>query len=209
MTNQRVCRVEFEHMDRPGTAFLVAPTLALTSYHILDWTGHEALEANAGDLRLRFGVVTEGAGGKSTGQAFKLAKSEPVPKFSPTKKLDYALLRIDDAITLLQDSANPIVTPVPLCHNLPAKGDGLHILQHPGGDALKLAISVDGIDRVLVDRGLVQYSTPTKGGSSGSPAFNDDWEVVALHSRERSVSFGSIREGSLLSSILEEIEQFL
>jgi V8-like Glu-specific endopeptidase len=27
----------------------------------------------------------------------------------------------------------------------------------------------------------VHYRAPTEGGSSGSPVFNDQWEVIALH----------------------------
>ena len=30
---------------------------------------------------------------------------------------------------------------------------------------------------------LVQYSTDTEPGSSGSPVFNQDWEIVGLHHR--------------------------
>jgi V8-like Glu-specific endopeptidase len=32
-----------------------------------------------------------------------------------------------------------------------------------------------------VDNGKVQYMTDTQEGSSGSPVFNSNWEVVALH----------------------------
>jgi hypothetical protein len=167
------------------------------------------MAANAAGLRLKFGVVTDASGGASLGQTFKLAPNEPVLKFSSVNKLDYALLQVEESVTYLQEGNDPVVMPVPLSDLLPAKGEGLNILQHPGGDTLKLAISADGVDKVLAERGLVQYSTRARRGSSGSPAFNDDWEVVAIHHAEKSRSFGSIREGVLIRNILGEIQPFL
>lgn len=59
-------------------------------------------------------------------------------------------------------------------------GQPLNIIQHPAGNARKIAfrnnllVSVDDATRLI-------YLTDTKRGSSGSPVFNDQWQLVALH----------------------------
>jgi hypothetical protein len=52
---------------------------------------------------------------------------------------------------------------------------------HPRGGGLQIALH----DSLLLDiddrQRLMHYRTPTDPGSSGSPVFNADWEVMALH----------------------------
>ncbi len=85
----------------------------------------------------------------------------------------------------------------------------LNILQHPQGDSMKIAISSNAIANIFPDSGLMQYVTKALSGSSGSPCFNEDWKVVALHHAQKATYFGSIREGILLSSIYKKIQQHL
>lgn len=68
-------------------------------------------------------------------------------------------------------------------------------------------ITCDGITGVYPNSGLVQYINKAAGGSSGSPCFNENGELVALHHAQRSKSFGTIREGILFSSIYHNLEQ--
>jgi hypothetical protein len=60
-------------------------------------------------------------------------------------------------------------------------GSPIIIVQHPQGDRLRLAIETNGIIGVNTARTRVTYRTNTLGGSSGSPCFNQDWTLVALH----------------------------
>lgn len=61
-------------------------------------------------------------------------------------------------------------------------GQPLNIVQHPGGRPRKLAfrrnllVNLDDPTRLI-------YQTDTMPGSSGSPVFNDEWQLVALHHR--------------------------
>lgn len=55
----------------------------------------------------------------------------------------------------------------------------VNIIQHPGGGPKKIGLYHNTVAFVGNDR--VQYLTDTLPGSSGSPVFNDDWQVVALH----------------------------
>jgi V8-like Glu-specific endopeptidase len=63
----------------------------------------------------------------------------------------------------------------------PEEGDRVYIIQHPEGLPKQIGMHRNLV--VHVDDRVVQYLTDTKGGSSGSPVFNDRWGVVALHSR--------------------------
>ena len=63
----------------------------------------------------------------------------------------------------------------------PTVNDFVSIIQHPQGGPKKIAFTDNKVSAVFND--LVQYSTDTEPGSSGSPVFNQDWEIVGLHHR--------------------------
>ncbi|HTI10578.1 MAG TPA: trypsin-like peptidase domain-containing protein [Puia sp.] len=68
---------------------------------------------------------------------------------------------------------------LPLREMGPKKNDFVNIIQHPGGEYKKIALYHNVI--TYYDQRVVQYLTDTLPGSSGSPVFNSEWEVVALH----------------------------
>jgi V8-like Glu-specific endopeptidase len=57
--------------------------------------------------------------------------------------------------------------------------DFLYIIGHPGGGKLVFSFH----DNRFLERNdkLLRYRTPTEKGSSGSPVFDGNWDVVALH----------------------------
>jgi V8-like Glu-specific endopeptidase len=61
----------------------------------------------------------------------------------------------------------------------PKAGDHVTIIQHPQGGPKQIALTANQV--VNVYQHWLQYSTDTLPGSSGSPVFNDDWKVVAIH----------------------------
>lgn len=63
----------------------------------------------------------------------------------------------------------------------------VNIIQHPGGGPKQIGLYHNTV--AYVGEGRVQYLTDTLPGSSGSPVFDDQWRVVALHH-----SGGMIRE---------------
>ena len=144
----------------------------------------------------------------------------PDPKSSSPEpdQLDYALLRVagipgNDAIG---DNAEPgapsrkwieIPTQVPHIH----PNTALFILQHPQGDPLQLALETDAIIGTNANNTRVSYRTNTLPGSSGSPCFNSNWELVALH-HSGDPNFDSTHkpvynEGIPFSAILDLLEQ--
>lgn len=67
--------------------------------------------------------------------------------------------------------------------NLPALSHKakVFVVGHPSGDALQLSLHDSQLLDVCDQELLLHYRTPTEPGSSGSPVFNSNWEVVALH----------------------------
>src|SRR5690606_9332310 len=59
------------------------------------------------------------------------------------------------------------------------KGEAVTVIQHPNGEAKQIALRENLVIDLLEQ--FAHYRTDTSPGSSGSPVFNDQWEVVALH----------------------------
>ena len=58
-------------------------------------------------------------------------------------------------------------------------GDFVTIVQHPEGQKKQVALRDNRIVDVFDE--FLHYEADTQPGSSGSPVFNDQWELVALH----------------------------
>jgi hypothetical protein len=111
----------------------------------------------------------------------------------------------------LAETVSGAMTPrvATLSSTTPKLKAGLSILQHPQGGDMMLAPSSNAVAHIDPENGLIQYLTRTGSGSSGAPCFDDQWEVAAIHHAERSLTFGTIREGILISRIQERIKKHL
>ena len=62
-----------------------------------------------------------------------------------------------------------------------AAGSPVLIAQHPAGEPLSLAIEWKAMIRFNAARTRVRHQTNTQAGSSGSPCFDRNWNLIALH----------------------------
>ena len=60
-----------------------------------------------------------------------------------------------------------------------APGQRLNVVQHPRGRRKEVALQSNTVTNIFTNH--VRYSTDTEPGSSGSPVFNNAWDLVALH----------------------------
>jgi hypothetical protein len=197
----RVCRVEID-MDSGkvyGTGFLVGPDLLMTNYHVIEpLLSNGPVQARPEQVILRFDYKRlAGRTVINAGAEHRLAQGEwlvdaavyAADYENPGRdELDYALLRLADAPGRMpvggwtEPGAEPrgwIDLPLERVEFEP--GSPLYIAQHPQGDALKLAIDTDAIIDVNKEGNMVRYRTNTLPGSSGSPCFDSNWRLVALH----------------------------
>ena len=192
---RQVCRIERDGMAR-GTGFLVAPDLVLTNHHVVSSVISGAGQSTSLAARFDFQLpLNEDVPEK--GRLFKLhddwlldssphdpvdTQPKPKPHEPDTDHLDYAFLRLSKAAgeEALEDGERGFV-------ELPEEppelevGGPVFIVQHPGGDVLSLALNTDSIVEINAPKTRLRHQTNTKGGSSGSPTFDSDWSLIALH----------------------------
>jgi hypothetical protein len=115
-------------------------------------------------------------------------EADPKPGPPEPDKLDYALLLVDggpgDEVLLQVPGEEPTkrgwLEVSEAIHPFET-GTPLFIVQHPKGNPLKLAFDTDAVIGVFGDGQRVRYKTNTEPGSSGSPVFDENWNLVALH----------------------------
>jgi len=196
-----VCRVEVGATHMTGTGVLVGSDLVLTNYHVLGielGTPVATLAERAPSTVLRFGAFSARGATPQDGQQVKLAAEKPIVASSP--EYDFVLLRTDGSISKAAD-----VEPFGQLGRAPTVRDALYVLQHPQGGPMKLGLSTSGITWVDPGKVTLQYTTRVASGSSGSPCFDADWNLTALH-HAGSASKG---EGILMASIFDRIKEFL
>ena len=149
-----------------GTGFLVSPRLFLTNNHVLN----SAEVASASQAEFNF--QENAAGAMQPTEVFAFT---PAEFFLTDIEHDYTLVSINQDVRLLNYGWLPLI---PQTGKL-VVGETVNIIQHPNGEPKQLAIR----DNKVIDELelFLHYQTDTSPGSSGSPVFNDQWEVVALH----------------------------
>ena len=158
-----------------GTGFLVAPGLLLTNNHVL--SSREVAAASQVEFNYQRGLD----GRLEPTTVFNL-DADRCFVTSPLNELDFTLVAVAetsadghslDAFGYL--GLNAVTAEV-------LAGECVSIIQHPKGDPKQVALRKNEVIKLPDDEDrFLHYQTDTNPGSSGSPVFNDGWEVVALH----------------------------
>jgi hypothetical protein len=198
----QVARIEIPAKRPTGTGFLVGPDVVMTNYHVVGTVIHGNRKPGEVVVRFDYKRLADGLTVRA-GTEYALSRddwlvdssppspvdeeADPKSRLPDPEELDYALLRLSRPA-----GSEPVGKPerpdaptrgwVDMRGNAFEFTEGLpvFIMQHPKGDPLQLAVDpvVEGVNQ---NRTRVRYRTNTKRGSSGSPCFNSDLELVALH----------------------------
>jgi len=214
----QVCRIEVPSGlsgSSVGTGFLVGPDLVLTNYHVVAALLRGAAQPAA--VRVVFDYFGTGPG-VPTGLAadYLLADSPMSPADNETHKsrlpteaeLDFALLRLSSPMaTQKRYGSSQARGYLSLTMNT-ARAEvqrPLFILQHPQGQPLKMHVD---ISRGYNDNGTrLTYTTNTQAGSSGSPCFDAQLRLVALHHSRDPSSPPQYNEGIPIEKVAAAIAQ--
>lgn len=155
-------RMRFGGRWYAGTAFLVKPDTLLTAHHNL-WmkgTRAEAVE-----------VIFDYERATQQPQAEGSLHLPNLDSFFGDEALDWAALKL-----IAPQTGRPLA---PLSPKSVSKRDRVSIIQHPHGLPKQVALHHNLV--TYVGDQTIQYLTDTEPGSSGSPVFDADWNVVAIH----------------------------
>jgi endonuclease G len=174
MASRPTCRIQvinpYGRTEGYGTGFLVGPNLLLTNNHVLD------RPELAGKSFAEFDFEEDVSSRRKLSKTFDLRPGE---LFVTNPDLDFTLLSVaataSDGTPL---SSYGILRLVEETGKI-QRGESVSIIQHPEGGLKQCCLRENEV--VDIFDNWLHYLTDTQPGSSGSPVFNDQWLVVALH----------------------------
>ncbi len=168
-----VCRVVCES-GKVGTGFLTQDGYIFTNNHVL------GSEAEANTARVEFDYE-EGRAAKS----YQLDVSDF--KTSPQTEYDFARVKVVDRADAPLNKWGFVEFER---ETLPIVGEAVTIIQHPEGQEKQIALTANKVISQM--KQYLFYETDTKKGSSGSPVFNNNWKVVAIHHAGKKIEDGGL-----------------
>ena len=187
--SRAVCKVLREDGES-GTGFLTKDGYLFTNNHVL------SDEDDAEGATIEFNYEVGLTGTVKPLSQYKLDASDFIT--SPVSQFDFSKVKVmENGTKPLKDWGFLEFDP----SAMPAIGDAVTIIQHPSGGDKRIALRANEV--LSQQAQFLYYTTDTEPGSSGSPVFNRDWKVVALHHASKNLNGRDANEGILFKNILE------
>lgn len=151
-----------------GTGFLITPGVLITNNHVLP----NAATAARAQAHFHYEVDLSDA---PVGPIVVGLSPEKLFFTSPQDELDFSVVAVDGSVPLAPYGCLPLIEAT----GKVSEGEWLTIIQHPNGGRKQVCVRENKLIQRKDD--VLWYTTDTEPGSSGSPVFNNDWFVVALH----------------------------
>lgn len=206
-----VARISFRDDGQgDGTGFLISDRLLITNNHVMpDETAAAAFMA---EFDFELGIDRKPK--RVTRYAF-----DPAAFFHTDGQddLDYTIVAVSQRIEGPAELAELGYCPLSGAGDKHTLGENVNIVQHPDARMKEIVVRENRLVARLPF--TLHYLADTEPGSSGSPVFNDQWEVVALHHwgvphRELTLPDGTplskdANEGIRISAIVQELQGHL
>lgn len=156
-----------------ATGFLIAPGLLMTNNHafLRDREERVATADDAKGARTMFNYQQDIDGSFAEPRHYDL---DPGTLFLADEELDCAIVAVEG-----EPGKEWGTLALPRASVKVEAGDDVFIIQHPRGGPKQIVMANNQVE--AVDDTFVQYSTDTLRGSSGSPVFDWQWRLVAIH----------------------------
>lgn len=173
----------FDNVDRQpfkATGFLVSPRLLMTNRHVFPVDTALDFKNRFDDSTVQFGYQLGLDGRPGPTVTFDL---DPDAFFYARKDLDLALVAVRE--TDRTGRANLRSQGYLVLNGAIGKageGDFATVIQHAEGKLKQVSLRGNEIINYGQHQTQLFYKSDTELGSSGSPVFNDEWQLIALHS---------------------------
>lgn len=189
-----------------GTGFLfkvnnIEDIFFMTNFHVIN------KKSDIDKTKITFNYELDINGDTIPSKSFKIDPFGPW-YCSPVEDLDVCIFKLISTDNDLKEYGY-----LPLQEVEIIKNDFVNIIQHPAGGMKQISLYHNIVTNV--NEKAVQYLTDTLKGSSGSPVFNSNWDVVALHhsgggskpgEAELPIGVKSRNEGILINRIIQFIQ---
>ena len=185
LAEKRVCAISQNGSHR-GTGFLIGPDRIMTNAHVVGES--EAL----GSFQAQFGFLQ----GTNRDQLPKYAFAEELARSRP-REYDFAIFRLNAVpeggrgYFKVRDYAFDTIR------------EPISLLGHPNGNPLTFSFGVIFDNNSFLGR--VAYTANTAPGSSGSPLFRENWDLVGIHHHgEENVNNHGIPMKDILNDLVKK-----
>lgn len=195
--------------DGGATGFLIGKDILLTNNHVLE---NEEVAKNA-KILFNYQINIDG-----TNAPVDEYICDPDQFFYTNKDLDYSIVKIKKSLN--GESIDAKLTTTFESNSTPGEHWGVipliekaeviigkrgNIIQHPAMRRKEIACHDNILEKI--EGNFLLYTTDTEPGSSGSPVFNDKWELLALHHSSGEEQNGQWlnNEGIIISHIINDL----